>query len=211
VATPLFFERPKPRALTLDHSWEDPAIWSRTSQINPYWPYVPSRLILFPDFTNKTNVAERYTRPFSVGVFNKYLALAADKMEEGLKSYRKAALNAPAAKRVGALREVLLAEQLQRMIRCDRAVVEFEDLRFKLASEQDKDARRWLLDSMVRILNEEMARTIDSLETARRDSRLGYEWEQDYIYTPDTIEEKLKLLRVTLDEQIPAYRKRNGL
>ena len=41
VATPLFFEKPKPRAMTLDHSWEDPAIWSRTSQINPYWPYVP--------------------------------------------------------------------------------------------------------------------------------------------------------------------------
>ena len=39
---------------------------------------------------------------------------------------------------------------------------------------------------MTRILKEEMARTIDSLETARRDSRLGYEWEQDYIYTPDT-------------------------
>ena len=83
VATPLFFEKPKPRAMTLDHSWSDPAMWSRTSQINPYWPYVPSRLILFPDFTNTTNAAERYTRPFSIGVFNKYLTLAADRMEDG--------------------------------------------------------------------------------------------------------------------------------
>ena len=67
------------------------------------------------------------------------------------------------------------------------------------------------IESMSRILKDEIARTIDSLETARRDSRLGYEWEQDYIYTPDTIEEKLKLLRATLNEQIPAFRKRNGL
>ena len=132
-------------------------------------------------------------------------------MEEGLRSYRSAALNAPPAKRVGALREVLLAEQLQRMMRSDRAVIEFEDLRFKLARTQDKVAERQLVDNMTRILKEEMARTTDSLETARRDSRLGYEWEQDYIYTPDTIEEKLKLLRVTLMEQIPAYGKRHGL
>ena len=211
VATPLFFEKPKPRAMTLAHSWEDPAIWSRTSQINPYWPYVPSRLILFPDFTNSINAAERYTRPFSIGVFDKYLTLAADKMEEGLRSYRKAALHAPASKQAGAFREVLLAEQLQRMMRSDRAVIEFEDLRFKLAKEQDKAAQRQSIESMSRILKDEIARTIDSLETARRDSRLGYEWEQDYIYTPDTIEEKLKLLRATLNEQIPAFRKRNGL
>ena len=50
-----------------------------------------------------------------------------------------------------------------------------------------------------------------SLQTARRDSRLGYEWEQDYIYTPDHIEEKIKLIEVTLKQQIPDYRKRHGL
>ncbi|MCL4855284.1 MAG: hypothetical protein KJZ78_28310, partial [Bryobacteraceae bacterium] len=38
VATPLFFEKPKARAMTLDHSWEDPAIWQRHSQLWPYWP-----------------------------------------------------------------------------------------------------------------------------------------------------------------------------
>jgi len=64
---------------------------------------------------------------------------------------------------------------------------------------------------MSAILKDEMARTRASLETQRRDSRLGYEWEQDYFYTPYVLEEKLKLLRVTLDQQIPAYRQRHGL
>ncbi len=211
VATPLFFSKPKPRAMTLDHSWEDPAIWSRTSQVNPYWPYVPSRLILFPDFTNKLNVAERYTRPFSVGTFNKYLTLAADEMEEGLRSYRAAAMKAPAAKQKSAMREVLLAEQLERMMRSDRAVVEFEDLRFRLANAKERSAQTEIVDKMTAILQQELARTLDSLETARRDSRLGYEWEQDYIYTPDTITEKIEVLRLTLNQEIPAYRKRMGL
>jgi hypothetical protein len=211
VATPLFFEQPKPRAMTLEHSWEDPAIWQRHSQIWPYWPYTPRRLILAPDFTNQVNVAERYARPFSLSVFNKYLTLAAEEMERGLRSYREAALKAPQAKRVAAMREVLLAEQLQRMMRSDRAVLEFEDMRFRLSKIGTDAERAELLQRMTALLEEEEAGTEHSLQTARRDSRLGYEWEQDYIYTPDHIEEKLKLINVTLKQQIPAYRKRHGL
>ncbi|MEB2359918.1 MAG: hypothetical protein HUU41_11780 [Bryobacteraceae bacterium] len=205
VATPLFFRKPKARAMTLDHSWEDPAIWQRHSQLWPYWPYTPRRLILVPDFANESNAAERYARPFSLQVFNKYLALAADQMERGLLSYRQAALKAPASKRAGAMREVLLAEQLQRMMRSDRAVLEFEDMRFRLAKTADRVMRLDLLKRMTALLQEERTRTQHSLETARRDSRLGYEWEQDYIYTPDHIEEKLKVIDLTLKEQIPEY------
>ena len=84
-----------------------------------------------------------------------------------------------------------------------------QDLRFRLARTADRDDMVRLLDQMTSILTDEIARCSDALETARRDSRLGYEWEQDYIYTPDTIAEKLKLLRVTLEQQIPAFRKRN--
>ena len=64
---------------------------------------------------------------------------------------------------------------------------------------------------MTGLLREERERTQSSWEAARRDSRLGYEWEQDYIYTPDTIEEKLKLLDDTLNIQIPAYRRQHSL
>lgn len=206
VATPLFFRKPGARAMTLDHSWEDPEIWARTSQINPYWPYTPRRLILWPDFTNKINVAERYASPFTLPVFTKYLKLAAGEMEQGLKSYRRAALNAPTSKRQNAFREVLLAEQLQRMMLSDAAVLEFENLRFQLEKAGDPGQRANILDRMVVIGKAELARTADSLETAKRDSRLGYEWEQDYIYTPFTIEEKMKLLRRTLEREIPDYR-----
>lgn len=100
--------------------------------MNPYWPYVPRRLILWPDFTNKVNAAERYVRPFSLPVFQKYLRLAAEEMEKGLKDYRRAALAAPLGKQPGAFREVLLAEQLQRMMRSEHALLEFEDLRLRI-------------------------------------------------------------------------------
>jgi hypothetical protein len=96
------------------------------------------------------------------------------------------------------------------MMRSERAVLEFEDLRFRLAHCADRAERARILDRMAAILVEEIGRTTDSLETARRDSRLGYEWEQDYIYTPNTLEEKFKELRVALEQQIPTYRKRDG-
>ena len=206
VAAPFFFQKPKPRAMTLAHSWNDQKLWSRSSQLNPYWPYVPSRLILYPDFSNQVNVAERYVRFFTIPVFSKYLLLAADEMEKGLEAYRRAALRAPEPKKRSAFREVLLAEQLQRMMRSEQALIEFEDLRFGLSKTDDLAERGLMLERMSAILEEEIVRTEASLEGARRDSRLGYEWEQDYIYTPHTIEEKLKLLRLTLTQQIPAYR-----
>ncbi len=64
---------------------------------------------------------------------------------------------------------------------------------------------------MTALLRAERARTVSSFETARRDSRLGYEWEQDYVYTPEIIAEKIKLIDETLDRQIPAYRRAQGL
>ncbi len=211
LASPLFFEKPKPRAMTQEHSWNDQGIWNRESQLNPYWPYVPSRLIFWPDFSNRRNHAESYIRFFTVPVFQKYLAMSADRMEEGLQTYRAAALRAPAAKRPAAFREVLLAEQLQRMMRSEHAIIEFEGMRLALNRSADPAEKRGLLDHMSALLREERERTVSSQETARRDSRLGYEWEQDYIYTPDTIEEKLKLIDDTLRRQIPAFRKRQGL
>jgi hypothetical protein len=211
LAAPLFFTKPKPRAMTLDHSWSDPDLWSQQSQLNPYWPYVPSRLIFWPDFSNRHNAAQSYIGFFSIPVFQKYLALAADRMEQGLQSYREAALRAPAAKRKQAFREVQLAEQLQRMMRSEHAIIEFEGLRLALAGATDTASRRALLARMTALLREERERTTSSWETARRDSRLGYEWEQDYIYNPDTIEEKLRLIDDTLNRQIPAYRQLHDL
>lgn len=207
VAAPIFLDKPRPRAMTFDHSWNDPQVWARESRVNSYWPYAPRNFFLFPDFTNQMNAAERYVRPFTLAVFNKYLLLAADEMEAGLESYRQAALRSPDSKRKGALREVLLAEQIQRMMRSEAAILEFEDIRFHLKT-SDGSERKRMLDRMAAILRDEIARTEASLEAARRDSRLGYEWEQDYIYTPYVLEQKLALLRETLQRQLPAYRAR---
>ena len=126
-----------------------------------------------------------------------------------MKSYRLAALNAPAAKKRNAFREVLLAEQIERMLRSNEALLEFEDLRFHLAKTDDASERRRMLERMTVILREEIPRTQAALETARRDSRLGYEWEEDYIYWPEVIEKKLQMLQVTLNEEIPAYRRQH--
>ena len=95
------------------------------------------------------------------------------------------------------------------MMRSEEAVLKFEDLRFRLSKADGNAARAQLVNRMEAILREEIPRTEASREAARRDSRLGYEWEQDYFYSPYTLDEKLKLLHLTLEEQIPAYLRRN--
>lgn len=206
VAAPLFFQEPEIPFLTKKHSNGI----DRSAKPKP-WPFAISRMVFWPDFTNAEDAAKKYIRFFTVPVFQKYLMLSADKMEEGLKLYRRAALAAPEPKRHRAFLEVLLAEQLQRMMRSEHAIIEFEQMRLELAKTQDKSVKTTLLDKMNDLLKAERRRTVSSYEAARRDSRLGYEWEQDYVYTPAAIREKIKLLDDTINFQIPEYRQSNGL
>jgi hypothetical protein len=127
-------------------------------------------------------------------------------MEEGLKLYREAALASPEAKRAQAVREVIVAEQMQRMMQSDHAILQFEDLRFQLAKEQSSAKRKTILDTMEKIAQDELARTELSLLAVTRDSRLGFQFEQDYVYTPYSLQEKINVLKDTLNKQIPAAR-----
>lgn len=130
-------------------------------------------------------------------------------MEEGLILYRSAAVNISESKRQEAVREVVVAEQLQRMMQSDYAILEFENLRFQLAKEKDKNTFEKILDRMENILKDEIERTELSLLAATRDSRMGFQFEQDYVYTPYSLTEKLKVLTETLNNQLPHARK-NG-
>ena len=220
VGNPLFFREPPERTVTFKYSWTDYGKWMGYfgGGVNPRWPFTVSRMVFYPDFSNKTNKAEQYARAATgVGVgaetkvlpiFLKYLRQAADQMEEGLKLYRAAALGSPKSKRQQAVREVVVAEQLQRMMQSDCAVLEFEDLRLQQAAEKDSLKAGALLDRMEKILRGEIARTELSLLAATRDSRLGFQYEQDYVYTPYSLREKLDVLRETLEKELPAARRR---
>jgi hypothetical protein len=222
IGNPLFFQEPPTRTVTFHHSWTDHAKWMgyHGAGLNPYWPFTLSRMVFYPDFTNQKNKAELYARSATgvqVGpetqvlpVFLKYLRKAADQMEEGLKLYRAAALGSPESKRQRAVREVVVAEQLQRMMRSDYAILEFEDLRLRQAAEPDSQKAGALLDRMESIVREEIARTELSLLAAARDSRLGFQYEQDYVYTPYSLKEKLGVLQDTLNQQLPAARRRTS-
>ena len=213
VGNPLFFEEPPLRTLTFNYSWSDQ---SKVLDANPYWPFTVSRMVFYPDFSNKINKAERYARSATgveikremdfLPVFLKYLQQASDQMEEGLKLYREAALASPEAKRAQAVREVIVAEQMQRMMQSDHAILQFEDLRFQLAKEQSSAKRKTILERMEKIAQDELARTELSLLAVTRDSRLGFQFEQDYVYTPYSLQEKINVLKDTLNKQIPAAR-----
>jgi hypothetical protein len=219
IGNPLFFKEPFARTATFRHSWIDQDFWMGYlgGEINPFWPFTVSRLVLYPDFSNKVNQAENYARSASgvqVGndvavlpAFLKRLRQASVKMEEGLNHYRAAALCSPESKRIQALHEVLIAEHIQCMILSNHAILEFEDLRFQLAAENDHQKASIILDSMENIVREEISRTEFSLLSVTRDSRLGFQQECDYVYTPYSLREKLGVLHETLETQIPLARK----
>jgi hypothetical protein len=224
VAQPLFFREPPPRIMTLHNSWWDEAKktpWRH--RMEEAWPYCHRMMVFMPDFTNRKDQAEIYARNRSgisllgsspldqttsvLPTFQKYLLKAADEMEVGLQQYRKAASAASKEKLPAACKEVLIAEQMQRMLRSLHAILEFETQRLRLHANSDRRDANAILDRMSTILVEEIARTEASYRTAQLDSRLGYECEMDYVYSPLVIEEKLQVLHKTLEIEIPAHRK----
>jgi hypothetical protein len=221
VGNPLFFQVPQLRTNTYYYSWTDFDKWMGYfgGELNPYWPFTVSRMVFYPDFTDKTNKAEEYTRNATgieadkkikfLPVFLRYMNQAADKMEEGLKLYRETALKSPESKRTQAVREVVVAEQLHRMMQSDCAILEFEDLRLKQAEENDIKKKEKLLERMENIVRDEIVRTELSLVAATRDSRLGFQFEQDYVYTPYSLKEKLGVLKETLNNQLPAAKSKS--
>ena len=219
VGNPMFFEEPPPRTATFTHSWTDHGAWIgyMGGKVQPAWPFTVFYLVFCPDFSNRSNRAESYARSVSgvqadpatpiLPVFLKYLRAAARLMERGLKLYRSAALDSPAEKRGRALREVVVAEQIQRMLESSAAILEFEDLRLRQAAEADPARANEILDRMTALLRQEIRRTKLALLAATRDSRLGWQFEQDYVYTPYSLQEKLRVLQDTLRRQLPAARR----
>lgn len=219
TGNPIFFEQPPARTVTFRYSWMDQDMWMGYlgAEINPYWPFTVSRMVFVPDFTNGSNRSESYARSVSgieapppdvrvLPVFLKYLRLTTDRFGDGLELYRSAALRSPDTKRERALREVVIAEQIQRMLLSNHAILEFEDLRLRLLAEKDRDKARSILDRLDTILRDEIARTELSLIAVERDSRVGFQFETDYVFTPYSLREKLNVLREALDVQLPQYR-----
>jgi len=225
VAAPLFFSQPAQRGLSINHSFAKGFQNLGGYFPDPRWPYTIPRLLFFPDFTNHVNEAEQYALNGSgvsglpqdapvesvLPIFNEQLLRAADTFEAGLVEYRQAALAAPADKRVSAFKEVLIAEQMQRMMRSSQAILEFEDLRFNLTKVDDAKKKSSMLNRMAEIVQHEIERTKASSEAAARDSRLGYQMEQDYVYYPFAFEEKLRLLEHVLEHELPAYKKHHTI
>ena len=218
TGNPLFFDPPPARTATFMHSWMDQDYWMGYlgAEINPYWPFTVSRMVFIPDFTNASNRAESYARSVSgveaaadvrvLPAFLKYLRTTTDKLGEGLALYRAAALRSPEAKRARALREVIVAEQIERMLLSNHAILEFENLRLQLHAEMDANKASAHLDRLDTIVTEEIARTERSLLAVERDSRLGFQFETDYVFTPYSLREKLEVLHDTRDRQLREYR-----
>jgi hypothetical protein len=225
VAQPLFFQPQPPRIMTLHHSWWDESKktpWRH--QMVEAWPYCHRMMVFQPDFSNRRHAAEDYARQRSgigrlesaavssqlsvLPVFRKYVQRAADELEQGLYLYRQAALEAAPELRPGAMREVLIPEQMLHMLRSLDAILDFEQLRLQLAKTTDRSTAEELLDRLTAIAEDESRRTQRALRLTELDSRLGYQMEMDYVYSPLVLEEKLQLLQRTITREIPAYRRK---
>ena len=203
VGNPIFLQEPPLRTMTFTHSWTDHDKWTGYlgAQINPYWPFTVTRMVFYPDFTNKANMAEIYARGATgvetgsetklLPLFLKYLGLANEQMEQGLHLYREAALRSRSPnERVpsgSGDRRTDSANDPERFgyprIRRPAATIRGRTRprkTFRNAGQDGTDSPRGI------------ERTELALIAARRDSRLGFQFEQDYVHTPYSLRENWK-------------------
>lgn len=116
--------------------------------------------------------------------------------------------------------ELGVARALLACMRSAIHVARFYSLREELRAAQDKGKARAALDAMAGVANEELRNAREVLPFIRADSRLGYANSagneqigvaRGGIYSPWAIEKKIAQVERMLHEEIPAYRRAQGL
>jgi hypothetical protein len=117
-------------------------------------------------------------------------------------------------------RELGISRALLACVRSAIHVARFCALREELRRTTDKTRARGLLDSMTEVAGAELQNAREVLPFVRADSRLGYANSagreqigvaRGGIYSPRAIEKKIAQVERMLREELPAYRRANGL
>jgi hypothetical protein len=126
----------------------------------------------------------------------------------GLQKLRHAAASAPAFTRARAESQLRTAQSFSDKVDVTLRLVGWLDARHRLAESRTVDERRAALDELGRVGRAELAAARAALAMYRFDSRMGHLNHGRGCFTAMSIESKIAALEKTLDEELPALRRR---
>ncbi len=165
------------------------------------------------NFTNSL----MWTMPYGVEITAKYFRLMQDEWHRGVSTLEEAAAQVPADKKKNLEQEVGIAKVLLSCVDTCLNFIAFCQARLSLATEDDRDRRSRILDQMAEIAESELLNSQQALPYVKVDSRLGYANSglketigvgRGGIFSPQSIEKKIRSVRRLLDTEIPAARAR---
>jgi hypothetical protein len=154
-----------------------------------------------------------WTVPFGPEITAKYFGLMREEWQRGVELLDQAARDVPKEKKQNLARETGVAKLILSCVNTVLNVISFCQLRYELSVAGTPDAARRILDRMAETARHELENAQQALAYVKADSRLGYAQSGDTsgvgrggIYSPQSIEKKIRSVRRLLDAEIPAYR-----
>lgn len=166
------------------------------------------------NFTNNL----MWTMPYGVEITAKYFRSMQDEWQRGVAVLERSAAGVPPDKKKNFEEEVGIAKVLLSCVDTCLNFIFFCQARLRLAMEADRERRSQILDEMAEIAESELLNSQQALPYVKADSRLGYANSglketigvgRGGIFSPLSIEKKIRMLRRLLDSEIPAERSRN--
>lgn len=165
------------------------------------------------NFTNNL----MWTMPYGVQITAKYFGLMQQEWQRGVAVLEESAAVVPPDKKKNFDDELGLAKVLLSCVSTCLNFVSFCQARLRLDTDSDRAQRLQALDQMAAIAQRELQNAQQALVYVKADSRLGYANSglketigvgRGGIFSPQSIEKKIRSVRRLLDAEIPAARTR---
>ena len=163
------------------------------------------------NFTNNL----MWTMPYGVEITAKYFRLMQEEWQRGVAVLVESASLVPPDKKENLDKEVGIAKVLLSCVNTCLNFIAFCEARLSLETGTDRDRRSQILDQMAEIARRELENSQQALPYVKADSRLGYANSglketigvgRGGIFSPQSIEKKMRSLRRLIDTEIPAAR-----
>lgn len=156
-----------------------------------------------------------WTIPYGPEITAKYFRLMQEEWHRGIDLLEHAARHVPPERKQNMEREVGIAKVLLACVNTTLNFISFCQLRLELATESNRERVQGILDRLAETAQREMENSQQALEYVKADSRLGYANSglketigvgRGGVFTPQSIEKKIRSVRRLLDTEIPASR-----
>lgn len=159
--------------------------------------------------TEYGDILDDFCQPFGPERVIKSFKLLCKEWEKGVNLIKEALPFVPKRLKEKAEKEYIVAAAILSQFKSTINFTEFTYLRDRLYKAKDDRKKKNILRKLISIANDEIQNSLFCKKLARKENTLGFHGEAfGYMYTPEKIDQKVKMVRDIIKKEIPEYIKK---